>query len=51
MSLVPCPDGRPGCAVAHYGCRRCHASEAAEKGQAEVLAALQEANGLTKEGG
>lgn len=42
LNLVSCPDGRPGCAVAHFSCPKCKG----EKAEREVFEALQQANGL-----
>lgn len=50
MVLVSCPDKKPGCLVAHYGCRRCLVERRAQADERELLEALQQANGLTVAG-
>lgn len=42
LVTVPCPDKQPGCLVAHFKCSKCDV----EREEREILAALQEANGL-----
>lgn len=46
MRMISCPDGRPGCMVAHFGCVRCTAVREKERAEREQLEALQQANGL-----
>lgn len=42
MHMIPCPDKKPGCLVAHFQCLKC----VAERNERETLNALQQANGV-----